>query len=45
MRECRESRTGGSAEKLPGVGEVKNEVMEMLKEVAHYGRMFSENDN
>ena len=26
-------------------GEVKNEVMEMLKEVAHYGRMFSENDN
>ena len=26
-------------------GEVKNEVMEMLKEAAHYGRMFSENDN
>ena len=26
-------------------GEVNNEVMEMLKEAAHYGRMFSENDN
>ena len=26
-------------------GEVKNEVMEMLKEAAHYGRMLSENDN
>ena len=26
-------------------GQVKDEVMEMLKEAAHYGRMFSENDN
>ena len=26
-------------------GVVKNEVIEMLKEAAHYGRMFSENDN
>ena len=29
MWECRESRTGGSAEKLPGVGEVKNEVQKV----------------